>query len=145
METPNLPAIRTTSCLEQRPEPWPKQTTQAQTRLAIRVRRELAEKHRDLAHSNLAIDRKLRGCDLVKMKVINVVASGQIMKRASQRQTKTQTAVLFESSQGILSEGRRFRVLCVIDDVSRECLTIVVETSLSGILGAREWDRIAEG
>ncbi|EIE52842.1 integrase catalytic subunit [Citreicella sp. 357] len=31
-----------------------------------------------------------------------------------------------------LSDGRRFRVLCVIDDFSRECLATVVDTSLSG-------------
>lgn len=43
-----------------------------------------------------------------------------------------------------LSDGRRFRVLCVIDDFSRECLAAVVDTSISGIRVARELDRIAE-
>jgi putative transposase len=43
-----------------------------------------------------------------------------------------------------LSCGRRFRVLCVIDDFSRECLATVVDTSLSGRRVARELDRIAE-
>ncbi len=43
-----------------------------------------------------------------------------------------------------LSEGRRFRILNVIDDFSRECLASVVDTSLSGIRVARELDRIAE-
>jgi len=43
-----------------------------------------------------------------------------------------------------LSEGRRFRILNVIDDFSRECLTSVVDTSLSGVRVARELDRIAE-
>ena len=43
-----------------------------------------------------------------------------------------------------LSDGRRFRILCVIDDFSRECLTTVVDTSLSGHRVARELDRIAE-
>jgi len=45
---------------------------------------------------------------------------------------------------GALSDGRRFRVLCVIDDFSRECLATVVDTSISGIRVARELDRIAE-
>jgi len=40
--------------------------------------------------------------------------------------------------------SRRFRVLCVIDDFSRECLATVVDTSLSGHRVARELDRIAE-
>jgi putative transposase len=43
-----------------------------------------------------------------------------------------------------LSCGRRFRILNVIDDFSRECLAAVVDTSLSGFRVARELDRIAE-
>jgi putative transposase len=43
-----------------------------------------------------------------------------------------------------LSDGRRFRILCVIDDFSRECLAMVVDTSISGIRVARELGRIAE-
>jgi putative transposase len=43
-----------------------------------------------------------------------------------------------------LSGGRRFRILCVIDDFSRECLATVADVSLSGIRVARELDRIAE-
>lgn len=43
-----------------------------------------------------------------------------------------------------LADGRRFRVLCVIDDFSRECLAAVVDTSLSGQRVARELDRIVE-
>jgi len=43
-----------------------------------------------------------------------------------------------------LSCGRRFRILNVIDDFSRECLAAVADTSLSGERVARELDRIAE-
>ena len=43
-----------------------------------------------------------------------------------------------------LSCGRRFGILNVIDDFSRECLAAVVDTSLSGDRVARELDRIAE-
>ena len=41
-------------------------------------------------------------------------------------------------------DGRRFRVLNVIDDFSRECLAAVVDTSIGGVRVARELDRIAE-
>ncbi|GAB5375148.1 MAG: hypothetical protein AcusKO_16100 [Acuticoccus sp.] len=44
----------------------------------------------------------------------------------------------FVSNQ--LSDGRRFRVLVVVDDFSRECLALVVDTSLSGARVARELD-----
>lgn len=40
--------------------------------------------------------------------------------------------------------GRRFWVLCIIDNFSRECLGAVVDTSISGHRVARELDRIAE-
>ena len=43
---------------------------------------------------------KLRGCDLVKMKVIDIMASGQIKERASVLQSKTQKPVRFEISEG---------------------------------------------
>ena len=41
-----------------------------------------------------------------------------------------------------LSDGRRFRVLVVVDDFTRECLALVVDTSLSGARVARELDRL---
>ena len=43
-----------------------------------------------------------------------------------------------------LVDGRRFRILTVIDDFSRECLATVVSNSISGIRVVRELDRIAE-
>jgi putative transposase len=42
-----------------------------------------------------------------------------------------------------LSDGRRFRILCVVDDFSRACLAMVADTSLSGQRVARELDAIA--
>ena len=67
---------------------------------AIRVRLELAEAIRDLALFNMAIDSKLRGCDLVKLKVADVYASGTIKERVSILQSKTQTPVRFEVTEG---------------------------------------------
>jgi len=43
-----------------------------------------------------------------------------------------------------LTDGRRFRVFCVIDDFSRECLATVTDNSISGQRVVRELDRIAE-
>lgn len=94
MQTPNLPAIRAL-----RPA-WNKGRIVGQKLplkpkhvWEIRVRLELAENHRDLALFNLAIDSKLRGCDLVQMKVVDAMASGQIKARASVMQSKTQKTV----------------------------------------------------
>ncbi|WP_156944557.1 IS3 family transposase [Bradyrhizobium sp. Ec3.3] len=41
-----------------------------------------------------------------------------------------------------LTDGRRFRVLTVVDDCTRECLALVADTSLSGSRVARELDRL---
>ena len=41
-----------------------------------------------------------------------------------------------------LADGRRFRVLCVLDDFSRECLAAVVDTSLSGMRVVWELDLV---
>jgi putative transposase len=41
-----------------------------------------------------------------------------------------------------LSDGRRFRILAIVDDFSRECLCLVADTSLSGKRVARELDAI---
>ena len=43
-----------------------------------------------------------------------------------------------------LANSRRFRILTVVDDFSRECLALVVDNSLSGIRVARELDQVAE-
>jgi putative transposase len=42
----------------------------------------------------------------------------------------------------VLADGRRLRVLVVVDDFTRECLTLIVDTSISGRRVARELDAI---
>ncbi len=41
-----------------------------------------------------------------------------------------------------LADGRRFRVLAIVDDFTRECLALVADTSLSGVRVARELDAV---
>jgi len=43
-----------------------------------------------------------------------------------------------------LASSRKFRMLTVVDDFSRECLALVVDNSLSGVRVARELDQIIE-
>jgi len=63
---------------------------------AIRVRLQLRCKVRDLALFNLAIDSKLRACDLVKLRVSDVSHGGQVASRAMVMQQKTGRPVQFE-------------------------------------------------
>lgn len=63
---------------------------------AIRIKIQMGKETRNLALFNLAIDSKLRGCDLVKLKVRDVFQSGSILKRAMIMQQKTKRPVQFE-------------------------------------------------
>ena len=63
---------------------------------AIRVRLQIANKKRDLALFNLSLDSKLRGCDLLRIKVSDVRTGGDIRSRAKITQKKTGNPVQFE-------------------------------------------------
>lgn len=66
---------------------------------AIRARLELAGNIRDLALFNLAIDSKLRGCDLVKLRVADLVVGDRVRERVTIVQSKTIKPVQFEVSE----------------------------------------------
>jgi integrase len=63
---------------------------------SIRTRLLLEGRTRDLAIFNLAIDSKLRGCDVVALKVEDVAPNGYTIDRATVRQRKTGRPVKFE-------------------------------------------------
>ena len=56
---------------------------------SIRTKLQIGGRTRDLAMFNLAIDSKLRGCNVVALKVEDVAPSGYAVDRATVRQTKT--------------------------------------------------------
>ena len=66
---------------------------------AIRTRLELAGNLRDLALFNVAIDSKLRGCDLVALKITDIVRDDRIRERVSVVQSKTHKPVQFELAE----------------------------------------------
>lgn len=66
---------------------------------AIRIHLQLARKIRDLALFDLAIDSKLRACDLVKLHVRDVGSADHISSRAIVLQQKTQRPVQFEITE----------------------------------------------
>lgn len=63
---------------------------------SIRTKLQMEGRKRDLALFNLAIDSKLRGCDVVAVRVDDVAPSGYAMDRATIRQRKTGRPVRFE-------------------------------------------------
>ena len=66
---------------------------------AIRIYLQNAHAVRDLALFNLAIDSKLRGCDLVSLRVRDVIHGNQVLPRALIVQRKTQRPVQFELTE----------------------------------------------
>jgi len=66
---------------------------------SIRTKLQVEGQTRDLAMFNLAIDSKLRGCDVVALRVEDVAPSGYTLDRATVRQKKTGQPVRFEMSE----------------------------------------------
>lgn len=66
---------------------------------AIRARLQIAGRTRDLALFDLAIDSKLRGCDVVSVKVEDIAPHGYIVDRAMIRQRKTGWPLKFEITE----------------------------------------------
>ena len=66
---------------------------------SIRTKLQIDERVRDLAMFNLAIDSKLRGCDVVALKVEDVAPGGYTLDRATVRQKKTGQPVRFELTE----------------------------------------------
>ncbi len=78
--------------MEQRPAHW---TEKLKDIWAVRIHLQLAERTRDLALVNLAIDSKPRGCDIVKLQVRDVAQDGHAGSRATVMQQKTCQPVKF--------------------------------------------------
>ncbi|MEM8489418.1 MAG: tyrosine-type recombinase/integrase [Pseudomonadota bacterium] len=74
----------------------------------IRVRLQMAEDIRGLALFNLAIDSKLRACDLVKLRVADVTHGNAVVSRATVMQQKTHQRVQFEITEETRDSIRRW-------------------------------------
>jgi integrase len=66
---------------------------------SIRTKLQIEGRTRDLAMFNLAIDSKLRGCDVVALKVDDIAPHGYAVDRATVRQKKTGIPVRFEITE----------------------------------------------
>ena len=92
--------------VEVNPVPWnkgkligQKQPLKPKEIWAIRFRLQLGHHTRDLALFNLGIDSKLRGCDLVALRVRDIAQGGRVTARAITMQKKTQQPVKFEITE----------------------------------------------
>ena len=128
----------------------------ADTELRTRMK-ELASERRRFGYRRLHILLKREGWEVNWKKLYRLYREEglTVRKRGGRKRamgTRTPMAIPQAPNQrwsldfmsDALEDGRRFRVLNVIDDFSRECLAAVVDTSIGGARVARELDRIAE-
>tara|TARA_B100001109_G_C18805381_1_gene446952 strand:- start:27 stop:848 length:822 start_codon:yes stop_codon:yes gene_type:complete len=125
---------------------------------ALRKRlKELASQRRRFGYRRLHILLKREGVEVNWKKLYRLYREERltVRKRGGRKRalgTRAPMAIPQDPNQrwsldfvsDTLVDGRRFRILCVIDDFSRECLTTVVDNSISGQRVARELDTIAE-
>ena len=106
---------------------------------ALRVRLQAQDRIRELALFNLGIDSKLRGCDLVALKVRDVCHGDQVATRAIVLQRKTQRPVQFE-----ITAAAREAVQAWIKHAGLKSEEFLFPSRLNGSphLGTRQYARI---
>ena len=123
---------------------------------AIRTRlRELANERRRFGFRRLGYLLEREGIHMNHKKLLRLYREeGLAVRRRKGRKRALGTRAPMEPPDGpgqrwsldfvsdALTDGRRFRILCIVDDYSRECLALVADTSLSGNRVARELDII---
>jgi len=109
---------------------------------AVRIRLQIARRIRDLALFNLAIDSKLRGCDLVRLRVRDVAHDEHVVSRATVLQQKTGQPVRFE-----LTEQTREAIRAWITEKKLGATDFLFPSRnhRSGHLSTRQYARIVNG
>ncbi len=132
-----------------RPTPWnkgrligPKPPFKLREIWAIRIRLQLADRIRDLALFNLAIDSKLRACDLVSLRVGDVDQGSHVVARAAVVQQKTGQPVRFE-----LTEQTREAIAAWIAAARLRSEQFLFPSRLSASphLSTRQYSRMVKG
>src|ERR1700681_4875760 len=88
---------RPCNTVEQGQAAWAETPAELKEIWAIRIRLQLDHRTREVALFNLAIDSKLRGCDLVGLRVHDVAQGSRVAPRAIVMQKKTQRPVQLKS------------------------------------------------
>lgn len=123
---------------------------------ALRQRlRELAAERRRFGYRRLGWMLAREGHALNHKKLYRLYREERLMvrrRRGRKRALGTRAPMMLPSTinqrwsldfvSDTLGDGRRFRILCMVDDFSRECLATVVDTSLGGVRVVRELERL---
>lgn len=124
----------------------------------LRVRlRELASQRRRFGYRRLGLMLKRQGIKLNRKKLYRLYKEERLSVRkrgGRKRALGTRAPMAIPQGRNLrwsldfvadtLVSGRRFRILTLVDDFTRECLGLVVDISLTGLRVVRELDRIVE-
>ena len=107
----------------------------------IRARLQIAKRTRDMALFDLALDSKLRGCDLVRVKISDIALHGAVQTRATVTQRKTGRPVQFE-----LTEQTRTSVLAWLQIRGNRSPEYLFPSRVdrSGHLSTRQYARLVD-
>ena len=118
--------------------------------------RQLAQQRRRFGYRRLHVLLKREGCEVNRKRIqrLYVEEKLQVRRRGGRKRalgTRVPMAVpdrpnarwSLDFAHDQMTDGRRFRILAVVDDCTRECLALVPDTSISGMRVARELDVIA--
>ena len=108
---------------------------------AIRIRLQLSKNIQELALFNLAIDSKLRSCDLVKLKVSDISTLDSVSSRAMVLQQKTQIPVQFEITPGTRDS---LRALIRANNLTQTDFLFKSRLSASVHISTRQYARIVK-
>ncbi len=108
---------------------------------AIRTRLEMEKNIRNLALFNLALDSKLRGCDLVCLTVGDIASGGEVKERATIIQKKTGRPVIFE-----ITDNTRKSIKKLLIDYRLQSSDYLFQSRLctSTRLSTRQYARIVQ-
>jgi integrase len=109
---------------------------------AIRTRLQFAGRTRDLAMFDLGLDSKLRGCDLMKLKVRDICHGEQVASRATVMQQKTQRPVQFEITP---STREAVSAWIKLKQLKSEDYLFPSRVHKSPHLGTRQYARVLDG
>lgn len=107
----------------------------------IRIRLQVQQRLRDLALFDLALDSKLRGCDLVALKVSDVPSGARVRSRAMILQRKTGRPVQFE----ITEQTRRWVAACIEEkELGADDWLFPSRSKKGGHLSTRQYARLVD-
>ena len=106
---------------------------------AIRIRLQLTRRTRDSALFNLAIDSKLRGCDLVRLRIGDISHRGCVVARATVVQRKTPRPVRFELTEQTRDASEAWIAQARLESGEYPRTALLADTS-GDIVPLREFD-----